>query len=107
VHPQPREALIKIFNETLEAVKAIPESAAYRQSVVELTKNRLGVVETTEDVKEIEKKLKSGQIEQVILQAKDELNLVHKMLEWKPWEDLETKPSADQWEYFKQGGKAQ
>jgi NADH dehydrogenase (ubiquinone) 1 alpha subcomplex subunit 5 len=67
-----------------------------------LTNHRLKIVESTENVKEIEEKLAAGRIEQVIIQAEDELKLVHKMAEWKPWEKLEVKPEPGQWEYFQQ-----
>ncbi len=40
-----------------------------------------------------------GQIEEIILQAKDELNLVGKMEEWKAWEQLEVPIPEGQWQY--------
>lgn len=57
------------------------------------------MVESTEDVAEIEKKLNCGQIEELIMQAEDELKLVGKMEEWKPWEPLEVPVPKGQWEY--------
>ncbi|KAI3661806.1 hypothetical protein MP638_003814 [Amoeboaphelidium occidentale] len=102
VHPAPRSALIGLFNDTLKALDKIPQDAVYRQSVTALTNHRLKIVESTENVKEIEEKLAAGRIEQVIIQAQDELKLVHKMAEWKPWEKLEVKPEPGQWEYFQQ-----
>jgi NADH dehydrogenase (ubiquinone) 1 alpha subcomplex subunit 5 len=83
VHPNPRPQLLAIYQKTLEALKPIPSTAVYRQSVEALTQYRMNIVENTENVEEIERKLDAGQIEEVIMQAEDELNLVSKMIEWK------------------------
>jgi NADH dehydrogenase (ubiquinone) 1 alpha subcomplex subunit 5 len=48
----------------------------------------------------IESKIGNGLIEEILIQAGDEYDLVKKMAEWKPWEELEEKPLADQWKYF-------
>jgi len=34
----------------------------------------------------MEKELGCGQLEQLIIQAKDELGLIAKMKDWKPWD---------------------
>jgi NADH dehydrogenase (ubiquinone) 1 alpha subcomplex subunit 5 len=83
VHPNPRPHLIKVYQDTLEALEPIPSTAIYRQAAEALTKQRLSVVEQLESVEEIERTLDAGQIEEVIVQAEDELQLVSKMLEWK------------------------
>jgi NADH dehydrogenase (ubiquinone) 1 alpha subcomplex subunit 5 len=49
-----------------------------------LTNHRLSVVKGTEDIAKIEQTLDAGQIEEVVVQAAEELNLAGKMLEWKP-----------------------
>jgi NADH dehydrogenase (ubiquinone) 1 alpha subcomplex subunit 5 len=64
-----------------------------------MTKHRLAVVESTENVAEIEQQIGVGQIEEVIFQAEDELKLVGKMEEWKAWEPLEVPIPANQWKY--------
>ncbi|KAG0174759.1 hypothetical protein DFQ28_000334 [Apophysomyces sp. BC1034] len=99
VHSNPRPHLIQTYNNTLKALSRLPASAVYRQATESLTQQRLTIVESTENVEEIETKIGSGQIEQVILQAEDELKLVGKMEEWKPWEALETPIPKGQWEY--------
>jgi hypothetical protein len=45
-HPNPRPTLIYLYNETLDRLKAIPESSVYRQSTEALTRKRLGIVES-------------------------------------------------------------
>ncbi|KAI9305817.1 ETC complex I subunit conserved region-domain-containing protein [Cunninghamella echinulata] len=99
VHPNPRPHLIQTYNNTLSALSRFPAHAVYRQATESFTKNRLSIVESTEDVNEIETKIGGGQIEELILQAEDELKLVSKMEEWKPWEELEVPIPETQWVY--------
>ncbi|RKP07553.1 ETC complex I subunit conserved region-domain-containing protein [Thamnocephalis sphaerospora] len=102
VHPSPRPHLISVYQQTLEALKPIPATAVYRQATEALTKQRLGVVEGTENVEEIERTLDVGQIEEVIMQAEDELKLISKMIQWKAWEPLEEPAPKGQWDFFSQ-----
>lgn len=55
---------------------------------------------TAEQVEEIEAKIASGLIEEVIEVAQSEMHLVDLMVKNKVWEDLEEKPVTDQWTYF-------
>ena len=50
VNPNARADLISLYNKTLDVVKMIPQEAAYRDAVESITKFRLSVVESTEDV---------------------------------------------------------
>ncbi|KAJ1679020.1 hypothetical protein EV182_002893 [Spiromyces aspiralis] len=96
----PRPQLIALYNETLKLIKdKIPETAVYRQSVEAITRHRLNVVEKHEDVETIESLLNGGQIEELIMAAKDELELVAKVAEWKAWEPLEEPAPPGQWVY--------
>jgi NADH dehydrogenase (ubiquinone) 1 alpha subcomplex subunit 5 len=92
-----------------------------------LTKHRLAIVEAAKEneVSKVEHAIGQGQIEEVIVAAKNELSLVGKMIEWKAcvsrfssvqqrlhslmllaffphnrWEPLEVKPGPGQWNYF-------
>ncbi|KAI0307734.1 Ndufa5, NADH-ubiquinone oxidoreductase subunit [Multifurca ochricompacta] len=101
VHPNPLPELTKTYESTLAALSSIPGHAAYRQGTEALTLRKLKIVQNANgDIAEVEKQLDEGQIEQLIAIAKDELNLVGKMVEWKAWEALEEKPEPGQWEYF-------
>lgn len=79
VVPNAREVLIGLYNETLKAVKVIPEDAVYRQSVEKFTNHRLKVCVEENEWDQIEKKIGNGQVEELILQAKDELELIPKI----------------------------
>ncbi|GME67654.1 hypothetical protein B5S28_g4289 [[Candida] boidinii] len=100
-HPNPRPALITVYNATLKALnEKFPESSVYRQAVETLTKSRLDIVEKNEVIEKIENEIGCGLIEEVLIQASEEHDLVNKMAEWKAWEELEEKPLEDQWTYF-------
>ncbi|KAK0555811.1 hypothetical protein OC846_000345 [Tilletia horrida] len=109
VHPSPLTQLRDTYGQTLSTLKALPEGTVYRQAVEALTNHRLSVVEQAlgsskqvdEDViKSVEEKLDVGLIEEVIMQADDELGLISKMIEWKASEPLENPPAPGQWKYF-------
>ncbi|XP_061873956.1 NADH dehydrogenase [ubiquinone] 1 alpha subcomplex subunit 5 isoform X2 [Colius striatus] len=51
------------------------------------------------DVQKLQDKLNSGHIEEVIVQAENELSLARKMIQWKPWEPLVEEPPPDQWRW--------
>lgn len=50
-------------------------------------------------MQELEKKIGCGQIEEVIVQAENELLLARKMLGWKPWESLLKPAPSAQWQW--------
>ena len=82
-HANPRNQLLASYRATLETNREMPEHSVYRQSVEALTKERLAIVEATEDTKEMEAKLGQGLIEEVIAIARDELSLAEKVKLWK------------------------
>lgn len=105
-HPNPRPALIAVYNATLKELQnSFPKDSVYRQSVENITKARKQIVEDNEVSEVIEKQIGNGLIEEILIQAGEEYELVKKMAEWKPWEDLQEKPLADQWEYFDKQNK--
>ncbi|KAL7628955.1 hypothetical protein AAE478_000473 [Parahypoxylon ruwenzoriense] len=60
---------------------------------------------TLDQIEEIENKIGSGLIEEVIQVAEGELKLVDILYENKVWEDLEEKPAEGQWTYFERGAQ--
>ncbi|KAJ2002915.1 hypothetical protein H4R26_003353 [Coemansia thaxteri] len=102
VNSAARPQLIETYKRALGELKVkIPEKAAYRQSVEATIAHRLKIVEENEDTTKIEELINSGQIEELIHQAEDEVRLIEKMAEWKAWEPLEEPIPPRQWEYFK------
>lgn len=72
----PRRKLKELYMYTLEYLKELPEDAGYRILIEEMTRFRLKVVETQESHEEIEKKIGYGQMEELILAAKNEITLI-------------------------------
>ncbi|KAJ2737227.1 hypothetical protein IW152_000248 [Coemansia sp. BCRC 34962] len=108
VNPAARPQLIGAYKTTLDELKAkIPETAAYRKAVEAITAHRLKIVEENDDTAKIEELIGSGQIEELICQAEDEIKLISKMAEWRPWEPLEEPAPPRQWEYFKKAPLAE
>lgn len=99
VHPNPRPHLIQTYGQTLTALSRLPAHSVYRQATEAVTQRRLAICEANEDVSIIEHQVNNGQMEELIIQAEDELRLVNLMEEYKPWEELEVKPTKDQWQY--------
>lgn len=87
------------YRATLKYLGEMPESATYRQATETLTKKRLQLVTSEPDVSQLEQKIGCGQIEEVIWQAKEELDLAKNMLRWRAWEPLVEQPPKNQWKW--------
>ncbi|KAK3724958.1 hypothetical protein QZH41_017167 [Actinostola sp. cb2023] len=110
VSKAPRESLIALYDKTLGVLNEMPRDASYRKHTEQITQQRLNIVKEKiadvlsiivkeTDINALEKKIGTGQVEEVIKQAEDELALAKKMLDWKAWEPLQTLPPEGQWEW--------
>ena len=105
----PRERLKILYTKILNILGHIPKNAAYRKYTEkkkrerkyteQITNEKLSMVKVEPGVKKLEERLQGGQIEEVILQAENELSLARKMIQWKPWEPLVEEPPASQWKW--------
>ncbi|XP_063165630.1 NADH dehydrogenase [ubiquinone] 1 alpha subcomplex subunit 5 [Candoia aspera] len=95
----PHERLKILYTKILGALENMPKDAAYRKYTEKLINERFDMVKTEPNVQNLEKKLNSGQIEEVILQAESELSLARKMLKYRPWEPLVEEPPENQWKW--------
>lgn len=95
----PHERLRILYTKILDVLEQIPKNAAYRKYTEQITNEKLSMVKAEPDVKKLEDQLQCGQLEEVILQAENELSLARKMLQWKPWEPLVEEPPANQWKW--------
>lgn len=84
-----RETLASLARQVLQNVKKIPETSQYRIDVEKIFNWILRTCEENEDILSIEREINRGQIEEVIIMAKDELNLVEYYYENKIWELVE------------------
>ena len=95
--PNARDRLIQLYTDTLSALKRLPKEVEYRKAVESITQQRLQIIQNEHDIGSIEKKIDCGQIEELVGQAEDELSLISKMEEWKPWEAFAYPPPSSQW----------
>jgi len=86
VDPNGKETLLKLSEEVLESVTRIPADAQYRINVEGFFKHIHTTCGTTDDIQQIETTLDLGQIEEVIVNAQDELGLIDYYFENKGWE---------------------
>lgn len=126
VAQNPHHVLTSLYNKTLRALAKMPENAVYRKSTEEIVSKRLAVVTKVHEdeprsqisfiedqqnltnvliirqnpsVPDVERLIGSGQVEELIIQAENELLLSRKMLGWKPWESLLKPAPAHQWQW--------
>ncbi|XP_017781922.1 PREDICTED: NADH dehydrogenase [ubiquinone] 1 alpha subcomplex subunit 5 [Nicrophorus vespilloides] len=97
VNQHPHHTLGVLYGKILRTLQKMPESAAYRKYTEQVINERASVLKGTACVETVEKSIGCGQIEEVIVQAENELILARKMLTWKPWEPLTKEAPATQW----------
>ncbi|KAL6057341.1 hypothetical protein STEG23_019236, partial [Scotinomys teguina] len=91
-----KQRLTILYTKILDILKQFPKHAAYRKYTEQITSEKLDMVKAERDVKKLENLLQGGEVEEVILQAENELSLARKMLQWKPWEPLVEEAPANQ-----------
>ncbi|XP_071649299.1 NADH dehydrogenase [ubiquinone] 1 alpha subcomplex subunit 5 [Temnothorax longispinosus] len=93
----PHLELIPLYKRILRVLQTFPKDYAYRKETEGIVQNRLKIMQERESVQDIEAKIGCGQVEELIIQAKNELSLAEKMLIWKPWEKLMQEAPPNQW----------
>eukprot|EP01132_Coremiostelium_polycephalum_P004900 gene4900-6109_t len=85
VEPNARSILSELYHKTLTKLGAIPAGTPYRTTIENLTKHRLQIVQSNSNIIDIEEKIYSGQVEELIVQAKDELSVIDLFVKDKLW----------------------
>ncbi|CAH0554752.1 unnamed protein product [Brassicogethes aeneus] len=93
----PHHTLGVLYGKILRTLQKMPEDAAYRKHTQDLIQERANILQANLNVEAVEKQINCGQIEEVIVQAENELILARKMLNWKPWESLVKEAPPNQW----------
>ena len=86
VEPFPRMKLMKLYYLTLQEIKELPDEYSYKFMSRELTKYRMKIVDENRTIRDIENKIASGLVEELIYQAHNEIKLLRIMKKWRPWE---------------------
>ena len=89
VEPFPRMKLMKLYYLILDEVNKLPDAYTYRLLARETTRFRMKIVDENESIRDIEEKIAHGMIEELIMQAHNEIKLLRIMGTWRPWEDPE------------------
>ena len=79
----------------MQEVKTLPEEYPYKYLVREMTHFRMKAVDENMSIRAIEKKIAHGLVEELIVQAHNEVKLLRLMGRWKPWEGFTTHLDAD------------
>ncbi len=82
VEPFPRMKLMKLYYLALDELNQLPDEYGYKFVSRELTHFRMKVVDETLQIREIEEKIASGLIEELIFQAHNEIKLLRLMKKW-------------------------
>lgn len=98
VATNPHHTLSSLYGKIQRALAKMP-ACTYRNNTEKIVAERAAIVSTTPSVPDIEKKIGCGQVEELIVQAENELILARKMLGWKPWEQLVATPPKTQWQW--------
>ncbi|KAK3104206.1 hypothetical protein FSP39_025303 [Pinctada imbricata] len=94
-----KKELADIYRRILKTIVKIPPNAPYRQNTEPIIRHRWALVENIADPNKLESAINDGQLEEVISQAKRELELSRKMLEVRAWEPLVESAPTNQWKW--------
>merc|ERR1711941_204501 len=99
VAKNPTHTLGVLYSKNLRALAKMPLDYPYRKNTESLINERVSILKQSNTIEEAEKKIGMGQIEEVIIQAENELMLARNILEWKSWEPLTEKAPENQWKW--------
>ena len=86
VQPRWREMMLKLCDDALTKVQVdIPKGTLYRTVTENNFRFFQRVAKDNDDYEVVEDILNRGQVEEVIMLMEDEITLISKMAEWKPW----------------------
>jgi len=96
VEPYALDKLPNVLNRTINVLSKFPKDSHYAQVMTRYSREQLRMVVSSKDVPNYEKR--SGkQIEEVLQQARYELQLAEEMIKYQIWEPLVEEPPAEQW----------
>ncbi|CAG2115334.1 unnamed protein product, partial [Medioppia subpectinata] len=95
----PHYTLTKTYNKILKNLRKMPEEYAYKRYTVQTINDRLAVVQKEKEIPVIEEKIGCGCVEELIVQAENELLLTKRLLDTKAWEPLVAKAPQNQWKW--------
>jgi len=95
VEPDAKPLLVSLYTKMLAELEGVPASSSYRIAVEGMTKERLAVIEGSDDLAAIEATIGCGQVEQLIEQAEDELALIPTLIAARAFDPYDGSPAED------------
>ncbi|KAF7633087.1 hypothetical protein Mgra_00007516 [Meloidogyne graminicola] len=99
VNTHPHKDLSELYIRILRVLELMPIDYVYRQTTEQIVKERFAHVNTESDIQLLEEKIGMGQIEEVIEQARNELETARTLVYFKAWEPLVEAPDEYQWRW--------
>ncbi|KAH8323682.1 hypothetical protein KR067_002206 [Drosophila pandora] len=99
VSTNPHHTLAALYCKILRAVGKMPQESSYRKYTEQLVNERANALNNNKSIPDLERAVGCGQVEELIVQAENELVLARKMLGWKPWEKLVQQAPPKQWDW--------
>uniref|UniRef100_A0A915I4M8 NADH dehydrogenase [ubiquinone] 1 alpha subcomplex subunit 5 n=1 Tax=Romanomermis culicivorax TaxID=13658 RepID=A0A915I4M8_ROMCU len=93
----PHEELKATYNLLNKVLATMPKDAAYRVNTEKIINERCNLILSEPDVEKLEDKIGMGQIEEVLEQARHELELARTMAKYRPWEPLVSREPEGQY----------
>nr|XP_051715420.1 NADH dehydrogenase [ubiquinone] 1 alpha subcomplex subunit 5-like [Oryctolagus cuniculus] len=92
---RPHERLRRLDTKLRDGLEQTRRSAAYRKYTEQVTSQKLSVVKVESGIKKLQDQLWDGQIEELILQAEEDLSLARQMMQWQQGELRAQDPPAN------------
>ncbi|GAM23930.1 hypothetical protein SAMD00019534_071050 [Acytostelium subglobosum LB1] len=99
VQPHARRILSDLYQKTLRELRKIDQQSFYRTKTEEITQFRYDVVQRETDISKIEETIFAGQVEELIMQAENELKVIDMVAKDRLWE-LEDKNKPPMMMYY-------
>merc|ERR1712050_653392 len=96
VEPYALEKLPNVLERTINVLSKFPKDSHYAQVMTRYSREQLRMVVSSKDVQNYEKRA-GRQIEEVLQQARYELNLAEEMVKYQIWEPLVEEAPENQW----------
>lgn len=84
-YPDARGSLIDSLKDLIKSVEVLPANSDYRRAIEATAQYRLKVLAENESDQAAEEVLDSH-LEELILECREEMNLLPLMTDWKPWD---------------------
>ncbi|XP_014238997.1 probable NADH dehydrogenase [ubiquinone] 1 alpha subcomplex subunit 5 [Trichogramma pretiosum] len=94
-----RRSLSITYGKIIRLLEKLPENYLYKQYTKNLIQSRSEIINKTQSTTEIEDKIGCGQIEELLIQADNELKLLRDTMQWQSWKSPTNLNIENQWSW--------